>query len=309
MRFAPFRLALVTLLCAGSLAVPALVIAQSDVAAGAATGPVCSGPAIVKPGGGYWRCTFDDEFSGTTLDRTKWTALTTAHTGTTGGASCFVNSAKTISVANGHLSLTARREATPFVCSGPNTSLRTQYTSGQVATYDKFSQAYGRFAVRAKFPAATVAGLQSSIWLWPQDPPADVSWPESGEIDIAEEYSRYADRVIPYLHYLHRLTYSLFQSGGSTVNQVTNRYCLIKNVHAFHEYALVWTPTRMTITFDGATCLIDDYKAMSSVPGGPFNRPFYLTLTQALGVRGNPFDPATTPMPATTEVDWVRIWK
>ncbi|HEX3335570.1 MAG TPA: glycoside hydrolase family 16 protein [Jatrophihabitans sp.] len=308
MRTAPFRLALIALLCAGCLAVPAIVVTH-EAPAGAVTATTCAGPRIAKPGGGYWTCAFDEEFSGTALDQTKWMALTTAHTGTTGGAACFVNTRNNITVANGHLSLTARREAAPLLCQGPGTSLRTQYTSGQVSTSGRFSQTYGRFAVRAKFPAATVAGLQSSIWMWPQNPPANVSWPESGEIDIAEEYSRYADRVIPYVHYLHRLTYSLFQPGGSTVNNVTNRYCLIKDVNAYHEYALVWTPTRLTITFDGATCLVDDYRAMSSVPGGPFNRPFYLTLTQALGIGHNPFNPATTPMPATTQVDWVRIWK
>ena len=39
-----------------------------------------------------------------------------------------------------------------------------------VTTYNRFSQAYGRFEIRAKFPAATVQGLQSAFWLWPDNP-------------------------------------------------------------------------------------------------------------------------------------------
>jgi hypothetical protein len=41
----------------------------------------------------------------------------------------------------------------------------------------------------------------------------------------------------------------------------------------------------------------------------PFDQPFFILLTQALGVGTNQFDPATTPLPATTSVDYVRVWK
>jgi hypothetical protein len=32
-------------------------------------------------------------------------------------------------------------------------------------------------------------------------------------------------------------------------------------------------------------------------------------LTQALGIGLNGFTPGTTPLPATTRVDYVRVWK
>jgi hypothetical protein len=34
-----------------------------------------------------------------------------------------------------------------------------------------------------------------------------------------------------------------------------------------------------------------------------------IALTQELGIGPNLFDPATTPLPATTSVDYVRVWK
>jgi hypothetical protein len=41
----------------------------------------------------------------------------------------------------------------------------------------------------------------------------------------------------------------------------------------------------------------------------PFDQPFFVALTQALGQNGNAFDPNTTPLPATTQVDHVRVWR
>jgi hypothetical protein len=42
-----------------------------------------------------------------------------------------------------------------------------------------------------------------------------------------------------------------------------------------------------------------------------WSHPFFVVLTQALGVEGtgNAFQPGVTPLPATTEVDWVRVWQ
>jgi hypothetical protein len=41
----------------------------------------------------------------------------------------------------------------------------------------------------------------------------------------------------------------------------------------------------------------------------PFNQPFFVALTQALGVGSNAYNPALTPLPATTTIDYMRVWK
>ena len=61
----------------------------------------------------------------------------------------------------------------------------------------------------------------------------------------AETYSKYPDRVIPFIHY-NQLTDDL---------SVTNNYCMIADVSAFHSYVAEWTPAPITITYYGATCL------------------------------------------------------
>ena len=225
--------------------------------------------------------------------------ITTAASGFHSGPECFVDSPNNTSVANGVLTLTVRKEATPFTCASPSGAYTTQYTSEQVATYGTFAQAYGRFEVRAKVPNTPIPGLQESFWLWPQNQVKYGAWPLSGEIDIAEMYSWVNDRAIPFVHYNNYLD-----------PNVTNNYCMIADLGQFHTYAVEWTPQSLTIIYDGQTCLVDNWNPMApQVKPAPFDQPFIVALTQLLGVQNNAFDPTTTPLPASTQVDYVRVWK
>jgi beta-glucanase (GH16 family) len=254
----------------------------------------CGAP-IAKSTGGYWKCTFADDFDGSSLDLTKWIPQRTDTSGYMNGhAACFTDSPNNVSVSDGTLKLTAREEPAPFSCGGDFT---TRYTSGMVSTAQgRFSQTYGRFEVRAKIPPAQVKGLQTSLWLWPDDATKYGPWPSSGEIDIAEMFSEYPDRAIPYVH----------TGVAAADSQVTNTSCTISNLAEFHTYTLEWTAGSLTIGYDGATCLVYDLTPASG--GQPFDQPFFIALTQALGVGTNEFEPETTPLPATTEVDYVRAW-
>jgi beta-glucanase (GH16 family) len=281
-------------------AAPAAPAANTSAAVNAPAMP-CGGLVIAKTAGGYWTCSFDDNFNGRSLDATKWTVQQTANSGYHSGAECFVDRSANTSVANGVLSLTVRKESAPFTCTDPLGDYRTQYTSGMVSTWGKFTQAYGRFEVRAKLPAAKIRGLQESFWLWPADATKyGPSWPMSGEIDIAEVYSQYPDRAVPYIHYV----------PASLDASVTNNYCLISDITKFHSYVAEWTPSEITVIYDGHTCMVHRWNpALPLVGSQPFDQPFMVVLTQALGITTNEFDPATTPLPATTQVDYVRVWK
>ena len=270
------------------------------------TAPSCGGSTVVVSNGITWGCSFDTEFSGTSLDTTEWTPVTTASSGyTSGKTACFENSPNNVSVGNGYLSLTARKEAAPFTCTDPLGSFTTQYTSGTITSFNMFEQTYGRFEVSAKVPTATIAGLQSSLWLYPQTMTYG-PWPASGEIDLAEVYSRYADRAIPYIHYY----YNGWTTNHTTnTNVVTNNNCFI-NTGQFNDYVVEWTPTTITMIYNGKTCLIDHWKPRApEVAPEPFNEPFFINLTQALGVGTNTFNARTTPLPATTEIQYVRVWQ
>lgn len=268
------------------------VLAQSAQAAPGAPGkpkptPDCGRQVFFKASGAPWRCSFADEFDGTSLDASKWTVQQTP-----GSQECF--SAKNVAVAGGVLSLTTQKVETPVTCG----SMTSSYTSGQVSGYGKYSQENGRFEVRARFPATQVAGLQSALWMWPVDANRYGPWPSSGEIDIAELYTTYPDRVIPYLHY----------DSQASDTSVTNNHCMIGDVSAFHTYVLEWTTTRITVTYDGQTCLDHTIDAVSPLgASGPFDQPFFMVLTQMLGV-GDNAPTSSTLLPATTQVDYVRMW-
>jgi beta-glucanase (GH16 family) len=258
----------------------------------ARTSTSCDDSQLVKPDGTRWTCTFSDDFGGTELDRRKWVPQTTATSGYQIGADCFVDDPDNVSVGAGVLSLTVRKEAEPFACPGARAGDEMlQHTAGSVSTWGTFAQARGRFEFRAAFPATKVAGHHSALWLYPTNP--QQPYPYSGEIDVAEMYSYFPDRAIPNIQY------------GHWDQTVTNNYCTIDDVSAFHTYTLEWTPTTMSIAFDGQVCVEHQIEKLEI---DPFDSPFMLVLSQGLGAGFNAVTQAT-PDVGTTKVDYVRVWK
>ena len=54
---------------------------------------------------------------------------------------------------------------------------------------------------------------------------------------------------------------------------------------------------------------MDSWNPLGLVRPAPFDQPFMVALAQALGIGGNASDPATTPLPASTRIDYVRVWQ
>jgi beta-glucanase (GH16 family) len=263
----------------------------------------CGGVPTIRWAGGTWRCTFSDDFDGTRpdgtgLDGTKWAVTQTGHTGFRFGGECYVDDPANVSVRAGRLDLTVRSVGEPFTCRSAVDAYRTRYTGAMITSAKRFDQAYGRFEVRARFLTPGTAGLHSAIWLWPSARTYG-AWPRSGEIDIAEYYTRHPDRVIPYVHY----------ASARPDPTATNDRCRVKTPDQFHTYAAEWTPDAITITFDGLACTSTrwDQPGPRQKPA-PFDRPFHLNLTQALGIGQNAFDPERTRLPATMQVDHVHVW-
>jgi beta-glucanase (GH16 family) len=297
------RCCLLTVFAAALLAVPAALV---PAAQGATPAPTCGGATLVKPDGTPWKCTFDDEFDGSALDTSRWSPQVTAwsgfSSGPVGSQVCYFNGPDTISEHGGYLHLSVVREPAPFRCGNSQVQFGTQYAGGSVSTYNGFTQTYGRFEVRAQLPQTTVQGLQETLWLYPNHQAYGPS--ASGEIDFAEFYSQTADLDVPYLHYRYD---SATRSVATNTNIVTAYTCAIDHT-VFNTYAVDWEPGQITISVNGSTCLVDNYAASGLASPAPFDQPFMILLTQALGIGANAFDPALTPLPATTLVDYVRVW-
>lgn len=282
------------LLCVAGLVVMALAATgPSSARTGTSTTPYC-GPAIAKPSGGIWKCTFADQFAGSSLDSTKWTPMTTEATGVN-TPDCRVATPQTIRIGGGMLRLTVLDTGTQFMCSSASGSYLTQYVGGAVSTSRKFSQAYGRFEVRAAMPNVNVAGLHSAIWMWPQERRYGAL---SGEIDINERRTNIPRLAVPTVHY----------GDDGAVGSKTAWDCVIDRPQDFHNYVLEWTKTTLTFRYDGKLCLAHQWQPARLLKPQPFDEPYFLILNQDLGIGANSFDPATTPLPATMVVDYVRVW-
>lgn len=127
--------------------------------------------AGVQPDGppGAWTPAFDDEFNGTSLDRTKWSPCWFYPT--CGSQNNAGTNPANVSVSNGNLVLT-------LASSASGASVSTNPSGG---TSPGFQFQYGVVEARIWFP-----GDGSHCYNWPAWWTDGQSWPTNGENDIAE---------------------------------------------------------------------------------------------------------------------------
>jgi len=253
------------------------------------------GPRPQKADGSLWSCTFADDFSGTTLDRSRWTVATRYVTGSSSAFACAIDDPSVVSVANGALNLSVRQVADPVPCDIVTPGATTQYVAGTVSTAQSFNQKYGRFEARIRNTATSFPGLHEAFWLWPVDQ-GGKSWPDSGEIDVSETYSVYPDLSFPYLH-------AASDSQGATPGFNTAWNCAAKRGD-WNTYALEWSASRIEFFVNGRSCLVN------TSGDEAFRKRYIINFTQGIGPEdmGN-MPVAGTPLPATYQVDYVRVWQ
>jgi len=256
------------------------------------------GTRPAKPDGTWWSCTFVDDFAGTTLNRDKWVPQTDFATGSGSRIACHRDSPQNVAVAGGNLVLSLTDTGAAAPCATAAGVVMARYATGQVSTYHRFSQAYGRFEARFRNTATRTRGLHEAFWLWPDDRyGATGPWPTSGEIDVVETYSAYPEIGVPYLHYGPRGGGSV--ASGPDANTAHN--CAAAR-GVWNTWTLEWSPTKIQIFVNGRPCL-------TNTSGDPaFAKRYIVLLTQALGSFDNEATDQT-PVPAQMLVDYVRVWK
>jgi beta-glucanase (GH16 family) len=264
--------------------VPADVAPIAVPAGAAAAGDKCGRKPPPKENGKAWQCSFADNFNGKQLNKGRWKSFYDK-VPSQKGSSC--RRPKNAKVANGQLRLTVKRTGKAVGC---------QFTNGAVSTYHRFSQKYGRFQARIKVRATREPGLQESFWLWPDDRiESNVKWPAAGEIDVAETYSQWPDLAVPFLHYTAN------DNGGAKDGLNTAWDCKAKRGR-WHNYTLLWGPDKIIINVDGKRCL------RNTSGDRAFKKKYIVAFTQSVGMRGNRPTP-DTPLPATMQVDYIRVWR
>ncbi len=262
-----------------------------------------------------------DEFNGTAIDTTKW-GFDLGNGFTVDSGATFVSG-----WGNNELQCYTRDSVNVFVSSGRLhiRALRSNadgcaFSSARLTTHGAveralFAQRYGRFEFRARLPVGR--GLWPALWLLPQDNRYG-SWAASGEIDVMEARGQTPSTVLGTLHYGARHPHNTFTGAD---------YILPRggSIADFHVYAVEWEPGRIRWSVDGVVYQTQSFWWSSSAVAGrqgvpptseaslnawpaPFDQPFYLLMNLAVGGNFLGAPDATTPFPASMEVDFVRVW-
>lgn len=243
---------------------------------------------------GVWTLVWQDEFNGTALDGSKWSAQ--AGDGCDQGSCGWGNNElqwyqpANASVSGGSLVITARRES----AGGKS------FTSARLRTAGKGDWTYARVEVRAQLPRGR--GMWPAIWMLPTDNSYG-GWAASGEIDIMELVGHEPSKVHGTLHYGDVAPNN--KSSGASFTLASGTFA-----DDFHVFALEWEAGVMRWFVDGQ--LYQTQTQWSTSTGGfpaPFNRRFHLLVNLAVGGNWPGSPDASTNFPQRLTVDWVRVYQ
>jgi len=258
---------------------------------------IAASPVSAPPG----KVVFFDDFSGKTLDRSKWNVeVTGMHVNNE--LQAYVDSTANIYLENNSLVLR------PVYASGFVTKdgQKFDFISGRINTKGKFDFKYGRAEARIKISEG--AGLWPAWWML-----GNGEWPETGEIDIMEYVGdkSWASAAV------HGPGYS------GEKGPVAKAYFEKDNdVTQWHIYAVDWTPDSLVFKYDDKT-MFRVTRGMTAGKGKwAFDNNKYLILNFAVGgvypakvngIKGPYFGlaPATLDLIRNNKtkmwVDWVRV--
>jgi beta-glucanase (GH16 family) len=274
---------------------------QEDITIGTPSNPAIEGKTLI------WQ----DEFNGTKLDMSKWSYETgyyineDPHSWGWGNAELehYTDSEQNTFVQDGKLNIRLLNEPKSFPQDPNRYAL---YSSGKINTKDHFTFQYGRVDIRAKLPTGN--GIWPAFWMLPENSVYG-AWAASGEIDIMEAKGR-----------LPGITSGAIHFGGQwPVNRyIAGDYHFAEGdtyANDYHVYSMIWEEDSIKWYVDGEFFFKTSKEQWYSTaapnnPNAPFDQPFYLIMNLAAG---GYFDggqsPTAADIPATMQVDYVRVYK
>jgi beta-glucanase (GH16 family) len=240
---------------------------------------------------------WSDDFDGSTVDRSRWRVrdadrLSFDQARIRGDA---------VTVADGRLRITVRDAP------GLDRSDDRPVTTGYLDTIGRFSQQYGRWEVRARLPTAPgeSRGIWPAFWLRADDLP--------GEIDVMEAWGTptsraRADMDRQYAWTVHEDTqapaeYRRVGGWGESSRPLSD---------GFHTYAVDWVPGCLRFSLDGRTTGVVDLAReprLRAALDDTVNIRLNVQVGSRYWGRLDPARPGTTRLPATLEVDRVRVFR
>lgn len=231
------------------------------------------------------RIVFDDEFDGTSVDRSKWNVRNNGYA--SNEESIVTDRKSNVFVSDGVLTLRALRET---YSTG---STQRSYTSGYLDSIGRFSQQYGRWEMRAQLP--TAKGMWPAFWLRSDHSP--------GEIDILEAIGGLPTMAVQ----------TAFPSTNDGSVKKTHRYDFASSsgIADWHVYGLSWTPTSITWDIDGKTIFTltsQDAAWVATAFRDTMNIRLNLQVGGSMPGYFNKQVDGSTALPADYRIDWVRAY-
>ncbi len=240
-------------------------------------------PEWALPG---WELVWHDEFEGPEIDPANWALEIGGHGWGNFEKQFYSDRPENARIEDGILVIEARQER----------YITRNYTSARLITKGLQTFMYGRIEARIQIP--TGQGIWPAFWLL-GDNFDEVSWPQSGEIDIMENIGSE-----PYN--LYGTVHGPGYSGGDGVK---GRYGFSHTSPIsddFHVFGIEWEADEIRWYVDGLNYFT---LTPADVPGEwVFDQPFFMLLTVAVGGKWPGSPDETTEFPQRMLVDWVRVY-
>lgn len=258
--------------------------------------------STVPPAGfGLTSMIFCDDFSGGSLNTTKWNTYITSKAangspwmaGANGGsgedcrydAQYFLPTQLTVS--NG-LRITAQRQ------NHTAGSCTFSWISGVISSYNHFQFAGGYVEFTMKAPPGN--GIWPALWMMPG--PGGTNG-DNGEIDIQEGGNNPSPVNQTLAYHVHTLS-SQWGSSMNTGVDLTN---------GFHKYGLRWVPGQSLTWFVDGAQKAQVTSAQFTIPDDPHELIIALNVANANNAGWRPVADATTPSPSVMQVSGVKVWQ
>ncbi|MBK9334525.1 MAG: glycoside hydrolase family 16 protein [Ignavibacteria bacterium] len=241
-----------------------------------------------------WQITFEDDFD--IFDNGKW--LTTYESG---GRTNWANKElqwykdENVKAENGILKITAKKES--VYGNDLHGEKQFEYTSGIICSSDKFTQAYGKWEIKVKFPFRK--GFWPAFWLVANQKPG------LPEIDIFEYFGKKENSIASVHHWgLDYPHYSgnVYEGKGEPFYYVSGK----ETEGKFADEWMIWTfecyPDRLVWKLNGNT-------VFEATDGIPTSKMYMIANVAVKDWEENNFEVDNSEIPYVMEVDYIRVYK
>ena len=228
--------------------------------------------------GEEYSLTFEDEFEGNALDRTKWAPCPEWKRQ---DLNCFWENDMIAVNGDGLLTVTADYKD-------------GNYYMGAIRSKGLFTQTYGYFEVKCTLN--TVPGYWTAFWLMGETvEKVDGSGVDGTEIDIME--SAYFGTAIN-----HALHWDGYGKDHKSIGSQTKNSDVYDG--GFHTFSLLWTEEEYIFYIDGK----ETWRTKAEKAGGVCQAPLYMKFTSETGSwTASKLD--TSKFPTSVYVDYVKVYE